>query len=127
VIWISTAVGPSLGGALIGVLGPVVTVVADAVSYMLSAIGIRAIANPEPAPPARITTSSRVADIREGWRTIAAHRNLRLLFANTVVVTALIMATAPLLTYVADPAVAWAVFPCTLSWVYWKSCRLARW
>jgi len=50
-MWISTAVGPSLGGALIGVLGPVITVVADAGSYLLSAIRIRAIATPEPAPP----------------------------------------------------------------------------
>jgi hypothetical protein len=36
--------GPPLGGAAIGVFGPVVTVLANAVSYLLSALGIRAIA-----------------------------------------------------------------------------------
>ncbi|MEU3529253.1 MFS transporter [Streptomyces sp. NPDC038707] len=40
--WTTTIVGPPLGGAAIGFLGPVATVVADAVSYLLSALGIRA-------------------------------------------------------------------------------------
>ncbi len=35
--WSSIAVGPPLGGAAIGLFGPVTTVVADAVSYLLSA------------------------------------------------------------------------------------------
>ncbi len=95
--WISTAIGPPAGGALIGVVGPVVTVVANAVSFALSAAGVRAISAPEPPPPVR--TKAGPAGIGEGWRTIVADRDLRLLFANTVVVNALIMATAPLLTY----------------------------
>ena len=99
VTWMSTAIGPPAGGALIGVFGPVVTVVVNAISFLLSAFGIRAIATPEPAPPVRTEGTSRVAEITEGWRTIAADRDLRLLFANTVLVNALIMATAPLLTY----------------------------
>ena len=37
--WTTTVVGPPLGGAAIGLLGPVATVVADAVSYLLSAAG----------------------------------------------------------------------------------------
>src|SRR3954463_13927322 len=41
--WSSIAVGPPLGGAAIGLFGPVITVVADAVSYLLSALGITAI------------------------------------------------------------------------------------
>ncbi|QXJ19757.1 MFS transporter [Actinomadura graeca] len=96
VAWMSTAVGPPAGGALIGLLGPVVTVCLDAVSYVLSAWGIRAIRAPEPPPPVR---GPRDAGIGEGWRAIAADATLRLLFANTVLVSALIMATAPLLTY----------------------------
>lgn len=99
VTWMSTAVGPPAGGALIGGVGPVVTVVLDAISYLLSALGIRAIARPEPEPPARKGGASRLAEVGEGWRVIAADRELRLLFANTVLVAALIMATAPLLTY----------------------------
>jgi MFS family permease len=35
--WTATLVGPPLGGAAIGLFGPVTTVVADAVSYVLSA------------------------------------------------------------------------------------------
>jgi MFS family permease len=47
--WSSTAIGPPLGGAAIGLFGPVITVVADAVSYLLSALGIAAIRHTEPA------------------------------------------------------------------------------
>ncbi|QKG23690.1 MFS transporter [Actinomadura verrucosospora] len=97
--WMSTAVGPPAGGALIGVLGPVVTVLLDAVSYVLSALGVRKIATPEAEPPERTGGGSRWAEIGEGWRVVAADRELRLLFANGVLTSALIMATAPLLTY----------------------------
>jgi hypothetical protein len=48
--WTATALGPPLGGAAFGLFGPVTTVLADAVSYLLSAAGIRAIGGPE-APP----------------------------------------------------------------------------
>ncbi len=41
--WTATVLGPPLGGAAIGLLGPVTTVIANAVSYLLSALGIRAI------------------------------------------------------------------------------------
>jgi MFS family permease len=48
--WTATVLGPPLGGAAIGLFGPVTTVVADAVSYLLSAVGIRAIGGTEPRP-----------------------------------------------------------------------------
>ncbi len=48
--WSSTVLGPPLGGAAIGLLGPVTTVLADAASYLLSALGIRAIGGQEPRP-----------------------------------------------------------------------------
>jgi hypothetical protein len=48
--WTATVLGPPLGGAAIGLFGPVVTVTADAVSYLLSAAAIRAIGRPEPRP-----------------------------------------------------------------------------
>jgi MFS family permease len=99
VTWISTAIGPPSGGALIGLVGPVVTVVLNAVSFVLSALSIRTISAPEPAPPVRPPRTSRLGEIAVGWRTIARDRDLRLLLANTVLVSALIMATAPLLAY----------------------------
>src|SRR3954454_19262253 len=41
--WTATALGPPLGGAAIGLFGPVITVIANAISFLLSARGIRAI------------------------------------------------------------------------------------
>jgi predicted MFS family arabinose efflux permease len=53
-LWSSTAIGPPLGGAAIGIFGPVTTIVADAVSYLLSAFGIAAIGGHEPPPTAAL-------------------------------------------------------------------------
>src|ERR1700728_4510871 len=48
--WTTLVVGPPLCGAAVGLLGPVTTVIADAVSYLLSACGIAAIGGHEPRP-----------------------------------------------------------------------------
>ncbi|MFD3454181.1 MFS transporter [Streptomyces sp. NPDC058691] len=96
--WTTTMLGPPLGGAAIGLFGPVTTVVADAVSYLLSALGIRAIGGGEPRPVRTgAPTRPRAGDLLDGWRYILADPALRPLFLNTVAVNALIMATAPLL------------------------------
>ncbi|GEB54565.1 MFS transporter [Streptomyces gardneri] len=95
--WTTTVVGPPLGGALITLLGPVATVAADAVSYLLSAAGIRAIRGRESRPEREERTGARLGDLVEGWRHVLAHPQLRPLFLHTVLVNALIMATAPLL------------------------------
>jgi MFS family permease len=93
--WTATALGPPLGGAAIGLFGPVATMVANGVSFLLSAAGIRAIGGrEEPLRPGG--SRPRVSDLTEGWRYIAAHPSLRLLFLNTILVSGLIMATAPL-------------------------------
>jgi MFS family permease len=96
--WTATMVGPPLGGAAIGLFGPVLTVVANAVSFLLSAAGIRAIGGGEPHP-ARTAAPSRprARDLLEGWRFILADPMLRPLFLNTLLVNGLIMATMPLL------------------------------
>jgi MFS family permease len=93
--WTATALGPPLGGAAIGLFGPVVTVVANAVSYLLSAAGIRAVGARESRPVR--TESLKPRDLLEGWRHILTHPALRPLFFNSVLVSGLIMATAPLL------------------------------
>ncbi|MGN6585870.1 MAG: MFS transporter [Solirubrobacterales bacterium] len=95
--WTATMLGPPLGGLAIGLLGPVATVVADAFSYLLSALGIRAIGGGEPRPQRGAATRSRPGDLLEGWRYILSHPTLRPLFFNTILVNGLIMATAPLL------------------------------
>ncbi|MFF0013858.1 MFS transporter [Streptomyces sp. NPDC005374] len=94
--WTSILVGPPLGGAAIGIFGPVTTLVADAVSYLLSALGIRAIGGGEPRPAP--STGAAKGSLLEGWRCILASPALRPLFFNTVLVNALIMVSMPLLT-----------------------------
>ncbi len=96
--WTSTVLGPPLGGAAIGVFGPVTTVVADAVSYLLSAAGIRAAGGQEARPVRTGVARLRARDLADGWRYILASPALRPLFWNTMAVNGLIMATAPLIT-----------------------------
>ncbi|MFJ3582205.1 MFS transporter [Streptomyces sp. NPDC090127] len=95
--WTATMVGPPLGGAAIGMFGPVVTVMADAGSYLLSALGIRSVGGVEPRPARTAPPRLRVPDLFEGWRYILAHPTLRPLFLNAIAVNGLIMASEPLL------------------------------
>jgi MFS family permease len=112
--WSATVLGPPLGGAAIGLFGPVTTVLADAVSYLLWAGSIWAGSiwaggslaggslaggsGGHEAPPARVgATRLRARDLSDGWRYILTHRALRPLFFNTLGVNGLIMATAPLI------------------------------
>ncbi|MET9632433.1 MFS transporter [Lentzea sp. NPDC006480] len=90
--WSATAVGPPLGGALIGVLGPVVTVFADAVSYLVSAFAVRRIRGSDVA-----ATGAVRPGLFAGWRVIRRDRVLVRLFLNSMLVGGLIMATAPLM------------------------------
>ncbi|MFD7816122.1 MFS transporter [Streptomyces sp. NPDC059785] len=95
--WTTTIVGPPLGGAAIALLGPVATVVADAVSYLLSALGIRAIGGHEPRPERRKVPRIRAGDLLDGWRYVLADAALRPLFINTALFNGLVMAAQPLL------------------------------
>ncbi|MEU5291349.1 MFS transporter [Streptomyces umbrinus] len=96
--WVATAAGPPLGGALIGLLGPVITVMADALSYLLSALGVLRIRGGDTAAPRDRATGLRGADLLCGWRFILRDHTLRRLFLNSILVGGLIMATAPLLS-----------------------------
>ena len=95
--WSSIAVGPPLGGAAIGLFGPVTTILADAGSYLLSALCLGAIRGGEEHPGR--TGRSRVSsgELLDGWRHLLTHPGLRPLFLNQLVVSGLIMATEPLL------------------------------
>lgn len=94
--WTTTALGPPLGGAAIGLFGPVMTVLANAVSFLLSALGLGAMGGAEPAPEApKATARPTLRDLTEGWRYILRHPALRPLFFNTVLVNGLIMAAVP--------------------------------
>jgi MFS family permease len=95
--WSSIAVGPPLGGAAIGLFGPVTTVVADALSYLLSALGISAIRGREEHPQRSGKRRVRAGEVLDGWRHLLAHPGLRALYLNQMLVNGLIMATEPLL------------------------------
>ena len=96
-LWTATILGPPLGGAAFALFGPVITVIANAVSFLLSAIAIRASGGHEPSPARTSAPRLRAADVFEGWRYILAHPTLHPLFFNSIMVNGLIMATAPLL------------------------------
>jgi MFS family permease len=93
--WSASVVGPVLGGAVMSVLGPVVTVLADAASYLLSALGLTRIRQVEVAPPR--PDRVRPTDLAAGWRFLLRDPVLRPLFLNGVLVNGLIMACEPLL------------------------------
>jgi hypothetical protein len=94
--WTAIALGPPVGGVAIGLFGPVTTVIADALSYLLSALGISAIGGSEPRLARADAPRPRAGDLFEGWRYILTHPALRPLFFNTILVNGLIMATSPL-------------------------------
>jgi MFS family permease len=93
--WTATALGPPLGGAAFALFGPVTSVVANAVSFLLSALGIRAIGGDEPRP--RTATRLRPRDLADGWRFLLAHPGLRPLLFNTMLFNGLVMASDSLL------------------------------
>ena len=95
--WTASVLGPPLGGAAIGLLGPVITVLANAVSFVLSALGLRATREPESVTARAKIGRLRPGDLLAGWRFILGQLELRALFLNTVLVNGLIMACAPLL------------------------------
>ncbi|MFE5792976.1 MFS transporter [Streptomyces sp. NPDC056503] len=66
--------GPSLGGVLIGVTGPVGALVADAASYLASAALLRTLPESRPAPR---TGESALRLMREGWRYVTKHPVMR--------------------------------------------------
>ena len=94
--WTATMIGPPVGGALIGMFGPVITVVTDAASYLLSALGLGLISRGEALPVHPDRGRWQRQELLDGWRFILGHRPLRGLFLNTVAVNGLVLATAPL-------------------------------
>lgn len=95
--WSSIALGPPLGGAAVGMFGPVVTIVADALSYLLSALGLAAIRGHEDHPRPTGAARVRAGELLDGWRHLLTHPGLRALYLNQLLVAGLIMATEPLL------------------------------
>jgi len=93
--WTTLVVGPPLGGAAVGLLGPVTTVIADAVSYLLSACGVAAIGGHEPRPVRPARSGRAAGELLDGWRHILSSPALRPVFFNRLFVGGLILAVEP--------------------------------
>jgi MFS family permease len=91
--WTALSIGPAIGGGLVSLVGATATMAVDAVSFLLSALGIRRIQAPEPEPVRR----DGKADITAGWRYILRRRGLQALFWNSQLFGGPVMLTSPLL------------------------------
>ncbi|MEV0064495.1 MFS transporter [Nocardia sp. NPDC050718] len=92
--WAVTATGPPVGGVLLGLFGPAITVAIDAVSYLGSACALAGIRARESVA----TRSAVVGGTGVGLRIIVADPALRLLCVHTCLVNGLILGSAPVLT-----------------------------
>ncbi|WP_330230537.1 MFS transporter [Nocardia sp. NBC_00508] len=97
VFWTVSTIGAPIGGALISMFGATATILIDAVSYLLSALGLRSIATPEPAPDHQRRDHHWTTEIRSGWSYIFAHPVLHRLFWNAMLFGGSLMLTGPLM------------------------------
>jgi MFS family permease len=95
--WTALVVGPPLGGAAVGLFGPVTTTVADGISYLLSAAGVAAIREREPSPERSGPSRQRLSELADAWQYILRSPALRPVFLNSILTGGLILATEPLL------------------------------
>jgi MFS family permease len=65
---VADVAGPSLAGVLVQALTAPVVLLADTVSYLLSAVAVRSVRRPEAAPPARRGDTRTADDVRTGLR-----------------------------------------------------------
>ncbi|GAA2909604.1 MFS transporter [Streptosporangium fragile] len=75
--------GPSIGGALIGLLGAARAIAIDAFSYAVSALSLALIRKPEPAPEPRAEGRKLRHEIAEGLNFVLKHPILRKVIAAT--------------------------------------------
>ncbi|MPQ98269.1 MFS transporter [Modestobacter sp. I12A-02628] len=83
-VWLSLTAGPSAGGVLVGLLGAVGTLLVDAASFLVSALAVRRIREPEPTPPPRTTTTSRRTELTAGLAFVWADPVLRRMLLSWV-------------------------------------------
>lgn len=94
--WAANGLGTPLGGAMISLFGATVTLAVDAVSFVLSALGVRRLERPEPAPPERLGAGRR-RDLFAGWGFIVRDRSLHALFWNSLLFGGTVMMLSPLM------------------------------
>lgn len=95
--WIATSSGPPLGGVLLGLIGPTITLGLNAVAHLVSALSLSRIRQPEPTPAVRPPDHRWSRDLTTGWSFVLGHATLRPLFANGMLFGAMLMGTQPLI------------------------------
>jgi len=93
--WLLTTLGPALGGAIVQLLGTTVTLGVQALGMLASAIGIRRIRTPEPAPPPP-GTRRFLAEAAAGFTISLRDRRLRPLLLNSALFAAFVSWIGPL-------------------------------
>jgi MFS family permease len=72
-------VAPPLGGALMGVVGPLPALAIDAFTYLWSQAAIASVSTFGPDAPGRIPKPREIArDVADGWRLLMADRSMRI-------------------------------------------------
>ncbi|GAA3074135.1 MFS transporter [Streptosporangium carneum] len=94
--WVTQSAGPPVGGALIGLAGPMITLVADALSYLASAVLLRRITPAAPAPRTAPEGGWSRRELFAGWVFIMRHPGLRVLYVNAMVFGGAIMWSVPI-------------------------------
>jgi MFS family permease len=94
--WTASTIGAPIGGALVSLFGATITLVIDAFSYLLAALGIRTITTPEPKPAHERTDQHWWTEIRSGWTYIFNQPTLHRLFWNAMIFGGSLMLTTPL-------------------------------
>ena len=95
--WMAYTAGPPIGGWLIGVLGATAAVAVDAVSFLVSALGLRRARHEERVPVRDRAGTSYRRDLTAGWRYVLGEPDLRMLFANALLFGGAVLMTGPLL------------------------------
>lgn len=89
-------IGPSLGGALVQLVTAPVAILADAVSFVLLAVMLRSIRDPQSRPEAS-AGHSLLGEVREGLAALLGQPVLRAITISTTLVNLMISIMTPLL------------------------------
>jgi MFS family permease len=95
--WTLLATATPLGGIAVSVFGPGLTMTIDAATYLVSALLIRSIRQPETPPHHDATARSLTSEVTAGWRYIFRTRPVRGLFLNAMLFGGALRMTAPVI------------------------------
>jgi MFS family permease len=96
--WLTLTTGASLGGLIIAFLGAARTLLVDSASFVVDALVIRSLRQPEPVPPTRGVGVSRRAELLAGLAFVRHHPSLRRILTSWVLFSGASAMAAPIAT-----------------------------